>query len=177
MNVRAAANASGSSPFGPGTDLPLSIVFLYNAGIKFKSMKAKIVVLPLLAVCVGGCAWLNEQPYYIPGASYVSPYVRSCYTTPVVVVKPGCRPTIVRQPIYHAYRGDAYGHRRHSGDAHEKKRAPKTRPREAHKERDFAKNVGKAQMKVQRPDVKMQQKQAKAPIKTPIKAAARAKKR
>ena len=34
-------------------------------------MSAKILVIPLAAALVGGCAWLNEQPYYIPGGSYV----------------------------------------------------------------------------------------------------------
>ena len=133
-------------------------------------MKAKIVVFPLVAVCVGGCAWLNEQPYYIPGASYVAPYVESCYTTPTVVVEPGCRPTIVRRPVYHAYRGGAYGHRHRHGDTPEN-RALRTLQREAHEEREFVKSVGKAQMKMQQQAVKMQQEAAKAQMRAQMKAA------
>ena len=34
-------------------------------------MNAKILVIPLAAALVGGCAWIKEQPYYIPGGTYV----------------------------------------------------------------------------------------------------------
>ena len=111
-------------------------------------MNVKIVVVPLVTALVGGCAWLERQPCYIPGASYLEPYVESCYTVPTVVVESGCRPSVVRLPFYHAYRGDGCG-RSHALDKLH---------REAHEQRKFAKDVARTQMK-------MQQKAAKSALK------------
>ena len=114
-----------------------------------RQMSDRILVIPLAATLVGGCAWLNE-PYHYVDERYVEPF----YTTPTVIAVPGGRPVIARRPIYTRYGGrsdrDWYDRdRRRRGDTPEN-RALRTLQREAHEEREFIKDVGKAQMKMQR---------------------------
>ena len=134
-------------------------------------MSAKILVIPLTAALVGGCAWLNE-PYHYVDERYVEPF----YTAPTVIAVPGGRPIIARHPVYTRYGGwadrDRYDrdHRRRRGDTHEN-HALRTLQREAHEEREFIKDVGKAQMKMQRDAAKMQMDAAKARAKMQMDAA------
>ena len=133
-------------------------------------LNAKILVIPLTAALVGGCAWLNE-PYHYVDERYVEPF----YTTPTVIAVPGGRPVIARRPIYTRYGGrsdrDWYDRdRRRRGDTPEN-RALRTLQREAHEEREFIKDVGTAQMKMQRDAAKMKMDAAKGAAKMQMDAA------
>ena len=133
-------------------------------------MNAKILVIPLAAALVGGCAWLNEPCHYVD-ERYVEPF----YTTPTVIAVPGGRPVIARRPVYTRYGGrsdrDWYDrNRRRRGDTPEN-RALRTLQREAHEEREFIKDAGRAQMKMQRDAAKMQMDAAKAQAKMQMEAA------
>ena len=118
-------------------------------------MNAKILVIPLIAALVGGCAWLNEQPYYIPGGSYV----QRTWVPRVGYVEGGRRYYYDGGRRYYMDRG-----RRCYVDTPEN-RALRTLQREAHEEREFAKDVGRAQMKMQKDAAKMQMDAAKAQAK------------
>ena len=133
-------------------------------------MDAKILVIPLTAALVGGCAWLNE-PYHYVDERYVEPF----YATPTVIAVPGGCPIIARRPVYTRYGGwsdrDWYDReRRRRGDTPEN-RALRTLQREAHEEREFARDVGKTQLKMQRDAAKMQMDAAKAQAKAQQQAA------
>ena len=133
-------------------------------------MNARILVIPLTAALVGGCAWLNE-PYHYVDERYVEPF----YTTPTVIAVPGGRPVIARRPVYTRYNGrsdrDWYDRdRRRHGDTPEN-RALRTLQREAHEEREFIKDVGKAQMKLQKDAAKMQMRAAEGQAKMQQQAA------
>ena len=133
-------------------------------------MDARILVIPLTAALVGGCAWLNE-PYHYVDERYVEPF----YTTPTVIAVPGGRPVIARRPIYTRYGGrsdrDWYDRDRRRRVDTPENRALRTLQREAHEEREFIKDVGKAQMKMQRDAAKMQMDAAKAQAKMQQQAA------
>ena len=133
-------------------------------------MNARVLVIPLAAALVGGCTWLNE-PYHYVDERYVEPF----YTTPTVIAVPGGRPIIARRPVYTRYNGrsdrDWYDRdRRRHGDTPEN-RALRTLQREAHEEREFIKDVGKAQMKMQRDAAKMKMDAAKGAAKMQMEAA------
>ena len=132
-------------------------------------MNARIFVIPLTAALVGGCAWLNE-PYHYVDERYVEPF----YTTPTVISVPGGRPVIARRPVYTRYGGrsdrDWYDRDRRRRDTPEN-RALRILQREAHEEREFIKDAGRAQMKMQREAAKMQMDAAKAQAKMQQQAA------
>ena len=133
-------------------------------------MNVKILVIPLSAALVGGCAWLNE-PYHYVDERYVEPF----YTTPTVIAVPGGRPVIARRPIYTRYGGrsdrDWYDRdRRRHGDTPENC-ALRTLQREAHEEREFIKDVGKVQMEMQRDAAQAQMKPPQPAAKPPQPAA------
>ena len=118
-------------------------------------MNAKILVIPLIAALVGGCAWLNEQPYYIPGGAYV----QRIWVPRGGYVEGGRRYYYDGGRRYYMDRG-----RRCYVDTPEN-RALRTLQREAHEEREFIKDVGRAQMKMQKDAAKMQMDAAKAQAK------------
>ena len=124
-------------------------------------MNARILVIPLAAALVGGCAWLNEQPYYIPGGAYV----QRIWVPRGGYVEGGRRYYYDGGRRYYMDRG-----RRCYVDTPEN-RALRTLQREAHEEREFAKDVGRAQMKMQRDAAKMQMDAAKAQAKMQQQAA------
>ena len=124
-------------------------------------MNAKILVIPLAAALVGGCTWLNEQPYYIPGGSYV----QRIWVPRGGYVEGGRRYYYDGGRRYYMDRG-----RRCYVDTPEN-RALRTLQREAHEEREFVKDVGRAQMKMQKDAAKMQMDAAKAQAKMQQKAA------
>ena len=133
-------------------------------------MNARIFVIPLVAALVGGCAWLNE-PYHYVDERCVEPF----YTTPTVIAVPGGRPVIARRPVYTRYSGrsdrDWYDRDRRRRRDTPENRALRTLQREAHEEREFIRDVGKAQMKMQRDAVKMQVKTEQAKVQMQMDAA------
>ena len=139
-------------------------------------MNAKILVIPMVAALVGGCAWIKEQPYYIPGGTYV----QRVWAPRGGYVEGGRRYYYDGGRRYYIDGGRRYyfdGNRRyyeHGGrrcyvDTPEN-RALRTLQREAHEEREFIKGVGKTQMKMQqqaaKAQMKAQQQAAKAQMKT-----------
>ena len=140
-------------------------------------MNAKILVISLTATLVGGCAWLNEQPYYIPGGAYV----QRIWVPRGGYVAGGRRYYYDGGRRYYIDGGRRYyfdgnrryyehGGRRHYVDTPEN-RALRTLQREAHEERDFAKDVGRAQMKMPKDAAKMQMKAAQGQMKMQQEAA------
>ena len=133
-------------------------------------MNAKILVIPLAAALVGGCAWIKEQPYYIPGGSYV----QRVFVPRGGYVEGGRRYYYDGGRRYYIDGGRRYyfdGNRRYYEDRGRRyyvdtpeNRALRTLQREAHEEREFIKNVGKTQMK-------MQQQAAQAKMKAQQQAA------
>ena len=124
-------------------------------------MNAKIIIIPLTAALVGGCAWLNEQPYYIPGGSYVQRiwvprggYVedgRQYYYDGGrrYYIDGGRRYYFDGDRRYYEDGGRRYyydGNRRYYEDGGRRHYIDELR-REAREEREFIKDVGKAQMK------------------------------
>ena len=128
-------------------------------------MNAKILVIPLTAALVGGCAWLNEQPYYSPGGAYV----QRIWVPRGGYVEGGRRYYYDGGRRYYMDRG-----RRCYVDTPEN-RALRTLQREAHEEREFVKDVGKTQMKMQqdaaKAQMKAQQQAAQAKMKAQQQAA------
>ena len=127
-------------------------------------MNARILLIPLAAALVGGCAWLNEQPYYIPGGSYV----QRIWVPRGGYVEGGRRYYYDGGRRYYIDGGRRYyydgnrryyehGGRRYYVDTPEN-RALRTLQREAHEEREFIKDVGKTQMKMQQQAAKAQMK-------------------
>ena len=57
-------------------------------------MNAKVVVIPVLAVFLSGCAAMRTACYIAARAAYDTPFYR-----PKVVANPGCRPSVVRRPV------------------------------------------------------------------------------
>ena len=105
------------------------------------------------AALLGGCTWLNEQPYYIPGGSYV----QRIWVPRGGYIDGGRRYYYDGNRRYYEDGG-----RRHYIDALQ---------REAHEEREFVKNVGKTQMKMQQQAVKAQVDMHKEAAKMQMKAA------
>ena len=132
-------------------------------------MNARILVVPLAAALVGGCVWLNEPCHYVDERC-IEPF----YTTPTVIAVPGGRPVVARRPVYTRYGGrtdrDWYDRDRRRRDTPEN-RALRTLQREAHEEREFIKDAGRAQMKMQKDAAKMQMKAAQGQMKMQQEAA------
>ena len=128
-------------------------------------MNARILVISLFAALVGGCAWIKEQPYYIPGGSYV----QRIWVPRGGYVEGGRRYYYDGGRRYYMDRG-----RRCYVDTPEN-RALRTLQREAHEEREFVKDVGKTQMKMQqdaaKAQMKAQQQAAQAKMKAQQQAA------
>ena len=57
-------------------------------------MNAKVVVIPVLAVLLSGCAAMRTACYIAARAAYDTPFYRTH-----VVANPGCRPSVVRSPV------------------------------------------------------------------------------
>ena len=132
-------------------------------------MNARILVIPLTAALVGGCAWLNE-PYHYVDERCIEPF----YTTPTVIAVPGGRPVVARRPVYTRYGGrtdrDWYDRDRRRRDTPEN-RALRILQREAHEEREFIRDAAKAQMKMERDAAKAQMKMAQGAAKMQMDAA------
>ena len=106
-----------------------------------------VAVTGVTAVLVGGCASIRDEPCYIPGGSYV----RSWFVPRGGYVEGGRR-----------YYYD--GNRRYYEDSGRRYYIDELR-REAREEREFIKDVGKTQMKMQRDAAQMQMKAAQAEAK------------
>ena len=140
-------------------------------------MNAKILVIPLTAALLGGCAWIKEQPYYIPGGTYV----QRVWAPRGGYVEGGRRYYYDGGRRYYIDGGRRYyfdGNRRYYEDRGRRyyvdtpeNRALRTLQREAHEEREFVKNVGKTQMKMQQQAVKAQVDMHKEAAKMQMKAA------
>lgn len=113
------------------------------------------------ATLLGGCAWLDEQPYYIPGGAYV----QRIWVPHGGYVEGGRRYYYDGDRRYYYDGNRRYyedGGRRHYIDALQ---------REAHEEREFIKNVGKTQMEARERAAKAQAEMRKEEAKMKMKAA------
>ena len=125
-------------------------------------MNAKILIISMATMLVGGCAWIRDQPYYIPGGAYVRD----------VWVSHGGYRVDNQGRRYYERDGRRYYDRdyRRRGDT-PANRALNTLQREAHEEREFIMDVGRAQMNAAKEAANMQMKAAQAQANMQMKAA------